>query len=184
MRLRLSWGWGVVLNSELQRACEIVEIRRKEKRCEDFELTALSCEMHLTTTMRNVLLVHGNLSWWQRNWVLLRWRCMRFGFEESRSSVIDRMLLKHYQNSQKSQKNDVNHGAKHSSWILNPEFLISGGPLGKFWVSERSQILKKISGFFHFWMIKVNASPSNLEARWEIWFVNLILRNSFGFFSY
>ena len=67
--------------------------------------------------------------------------------------------------------------------VLNLEFSISGAPLGKFWVFQESQIFQKISGLFHFWMIKWNATPSNLEALWEIWFVNMILRNSFSFFS-
>ena len=35
---------------------------------------------------------------------------------------------------------------------------------------------------FSFLDDQVNACPSNLEALWEIWFVNMILRNSFEFF--
>ena len=47
--------------------------------------------------------------------------------------------------------------------FLNLEFWISGAPLGEFWVSEKSQIFKKISELFHFWVIETNDYLSNLE---------------------
>ena len=47
--------------------------------------------------------------------------------------------------------------------FLNLEFWISGAPSGKFWGSEKSHFFKKISELFHFWVIEINASLSNLE---------------------
>ena len=58
--------------------------------------------------------------------------------------------------------------------FLDLEFLLSGGPLGKFWVSERSWIFNEIFWNFWFWRIQIlicwRFLCSNLFFNMSIWF--------------